>query len=173
MLCMRPNLRNLLLAIVIGFVPSIRWQHAFAQGGGGNGPPQHFSIAIPDNTLASDDAGWPDIAHEVASDLKATGRFTLVAPNAAIENRFDAVPQFDRWRGNDAEWLVSGRVRKREHDVLVEFRLWNAVTGKQVLGQQYKLEAEDTPRVTRLIADAIIERLTVEQRRGEGTDGRK
>jgi TolB protein len=55
----------------------------------------------------------------------------------------------------------------------VEFRLWNVVSGQQMQGQQYKVRPEDSPRVPRLIADAIIEKLTGEPRRPEGTDDRK
>jgi TolB protein len=173
MLCMRPNLRNLLLAIMIGIVPSVRSQHAFAEGGAPDGNRQPFSIAVPDDTLTSDGAGWPDIAHEIASDLQASGRFTLVIPDAPIENRIETPPPFDRWRATHAEWLVIGRVRKRDHDLMVEFRLWNVVTGKQMLGQQYVTKAEDAQRTPRLIADAIIKQLTGEQRRPEGTSDRK
>lgn len=169
----KPILRNLLLAIVIGFVPSIRSQQAFAESGAGDGNQQRFSIAVPDDASASDGVSWPDIAHEIASDLESSGRFRLVKPDAPIENRIDIAPPFEQWRGANAQWLVIGRVQKRSSGLFVEFRLWNVVDGKQVLGQQYKIEPEDSPRVTRLIADAIIERLTGEQRRPEGTQDRK
>src|SRR3979409_2521942 len=114
--------RNLLLAIMIGFVPSMRWQHAFAQGGAGDGHQQRFSIAVPDDASASDGVSWPDIAHEIASDLEASGRFTLVKPDAPIENRIDIVPPFEQWRGANAQWLVIGRGRAREHGIHVEIR---------------------------------------------------
>jgi hypothetical protein len=42
----------------------------------------------------------------------------------------DALPHFDRWRGTDAEWLVMGRVKKLDHRLLAEFRLWNVVKGQ-------------------------------------------
>ena len=169
----KPRLRNLLLVVMIGFVPSMRWQHAFAQGGAGDGHQQRFSIAVPDDASASDGVSWPDIAHEIASDLEASGRFTLVKPDAPIENRIDIVPPFEQWRGANAQWLVIGRVQKRSSGLFVEFRLWNVVSGQQVQGQQYKVRPEDSSRLPRLIADAIIERLTGEQGRPEGTKGRK
>jgi TolB protein len=169
----KPSLRHLLLVVMIALVASVRWQHALAESAGGDGNQQRLSIAVPDDASASDGVSWPDIAHEIASDLEASGQFRLVKPAVPIESRIDIVPPFDQWRGANAQWLVIGRVQKRSSGLFAEFRLWNVVDGKQVLGQQYKIKPEDSPRVTRLIADAIIERLTGEQGRRERTEDRK
>jgi TolB protein len=167
------SLRNLLLVITIALAPSIRSQIAFAESAGSDGNQPLLAIAVADDVSASDGVSWPDLAREVASDLEASGRFTLVKPDTPIENWIDHLPPFDQWRRANAQWLVVGRVQKRERGLYVEFRLWNVVNGQQLQGQQYIIRPEDSPRMTRLIADTIIERLTGEQRRPEGTEGRK
>jgi TolB protein len=168
-----PSLRSLLLVMMVAVAPSIRSQQACGEDGAGDGNQQRLSIAVADDASASDGVSWPDIAHEIASDLEASGRFKLVKPDAPIENKIDSVPPFNQWREAKAEWLVIGRVRARSSGLYVTFRLWNVVNGQEVQGQQYKIRPEDSPRVTHLIADGIIEQLTGEQRRPEESEGRK
>jgi TolB-like protein len=158
---MKPIARHILLMMIIGLPTYARLQHASAQSGVINDDRQRFSIAVPDfsDSSASDGASWSTMAQAIASDLRASGRFTLIESNMPTEGRADAFPHFDRWRGTDAKWLVTGRVKKLDHRLLAEFRLWNVVKGQQVLGQQYVFGSEDTQRVQHVIAGEIFKQL--------------
>ena len=175
----KPIARHISLVMLISFITCARLQHASAESGV-NDNRQRFSIAVPDfsDSSTSDGASWSTMAQAIASDLRATGRFALVESNLPIESnvpaegRADALLHFDRWRGTDAKWLVVGRVKKRDNRLLVEFRLWNVVNGKQVLGQQYVVGSEDMPRVPHVIAEQIFKQLTGESGPSDGAADR-
>ena len=86
----------------------------------------------------------------------------LIEPDAPIEGNINAAPAFDKWRGIDTEWLLTGRVTQPDRRLKVEFRLWNVITGQQVLGQQYFLKPEQWRNVPQIIAEAILKRLSDE-----------
>jgi Tol biopolymer transport system component len=156
--------RHISLMMIVGVVTCARLQHASAKSEVINDNRQRFSIAVPDfpDSSASGGASWSTMAQAIASDMKASGRFTLIESNLPIESnvptegRADALPHFDGWRGTDAKWLVIGRVKKQDQRLLVRFQLWNVVEGKQVLGQQYVVGSEDPQRVPHVIAEQIF-----------------
>jgi len=178
---MKPIARHIFLVIIIGLVTCARLQHASAETGVVDDNRQRFSIAVPDFSDSStpDGANGRDIAQGIVSDLKAAGRFVLVDSNITLEANA-VVPQFDKWRSTNAEWLVTGRVKesasrlmeKTNHRLLVEFRLWNVVKGKQDLGQQYVVASEDLQRVPHLIAEEILKQLTRKYGSSEGAKDR-
>ena len=58
------------------------------------------------------------------------------------------------------EYLVSGRIaRMPDQRIKVDFRLWDVLTGRQLIGAQYGLQPEDWRRVRHVIAEAILGRL--------------
>ena len=78
-----------------------------------------------------------------------------------IEENLDAVPQFDKWRSINAELLVTGRVTTTpDQRFKAEFRLWDVISGKITIAQQYWLRPDDSRRVPHLVAEAIFERVT-------------
>jgi TolB protein len=86
-----------------------------------------------------------------------------LSPIAPSRKKIDAVPQFDKWRGIPTGWLVTGHVTPAANQrIKVEFRLWNVIKGEQVLGQQYFLRPEDWRRVSHVIAEVILKRLSDE-----------
>jgi TolB protein len=118
---------------------------------------------VPDfsGSLGAGDAGARDITELITADLKASGRLVLIESNGLAEESINAIPHFDRWRGIHADCLVTGNIaRAPDQRVKVEFRLWDMVSGKQLLGAQYMLQPEDWPRVSHEIADAVLKRLT-------------
>jgi TolB protein len=179
---MKPIARYMLLAMMIGLAIYARSQHASAESGGAvNDNRQRFSIAVPDfsDSSASGGASWSAVAQAIASDMKASGRFALiesglpVESNMPTEGRADALPHFDRWRGTDVKWLVMGRVKKHDQLLLADFRLWDVVKGKQVLGQQYVLGSDhDVQRVPHVIAEQILWKLSGESGLSDGAAGR-
>jgi hypothetical protein len=130
---------------------------------------RRFSIAVPDfpDSFTSDGASGRDVARAIISDLQADGRFTLV--NSSITLEANAVlPQFDKWRGTNVEWLVAGRIRQSASELLengkrrplVEIHLWNVAEATHVLGEMYVASSADLQRIPHLVAAEIIEQLT-------------
>jgi TolB protein len=176
----KPIARHILLMMIICLVTCAGLQHASAETGVVNDNRQRFSIAVPDfsDSSTSDGASWSTMAQVIASDLKASGRFALIESNlpdesnVPTEGRVNAVPHFDRWRGTDAKWLVIGRVKKQDHRILAEFRLWDVVKGQQALGEQYIVGSENMQRVPHVIAAEIFKKLTGESGPSDGAENR-
>jgi TolB protein len=158
-----PITRRALLVMTTGFVGYARSPPAAAASERDNTNRPRISIAVPEfsGDSVSDEVSPRDITEIVVSDLKASGRFVLVEPNGSIEEKVDAVPQFTRWRDLNTECLVIGRIARRpDQHIFVEFRLWNVVSGQQLVGAQYGLQPEDWRRVPHAVVQAILERLT-------------
>ena len=161
---MKPIPRRALLAIVAGFVINAGLQHAAALSEVNKNTQRRLSISVPDSSddPTPDGPSWHNITQIVAEDLRASSRFVLIEPDSPIVERIDAVPRFDEWRSIHTEWLLTGRVTQPDRRLKVEFRLWNVITGQQVLGQQYFLKPEQWRSVPQIIAEAILKRLSDE-----------
>ncbi len=121
-------------------------------------------IAIPQ--FVSDGDIGAQVTSVVSADLKRSGLFAPLDPNAFIEkvSNPDRTPNFDNWRVLKAQALVTGRVSKEADGRLrAEFRLWDVYAGQQMTGQQFYTRPENWRRVAHIIADAIYERLTGEK----------
>ncbi len=161
---MKPIPRRALLAIVAGFVINAGLQHAAALSEVNKNTQRRLSISVPDSSddPTPDGPSWHNITQIVAEDLRASSRFVLIEPDSPIVERIDAVPRFDEWRSIHTEWLLTGRVTQPDRRLKVEFRLWNVITGQQVLGQQYFLQPEQWRNVPQIIAEEILKRLNDE-----------
>ena len=161
---MKPIPRRALLAIVAGFVINAGLQQAAAQSEVNKNTQRRLSISAPDSSddPTPDGPSWHNITQIVTEDLRASGRFVLIEPDSPIVEKIDAVPRFDEWRSTHTEWLLTGRVTQPDRRLKVEFRLWNVITGQQVLGQQYFLQPEQWRNVPQIIAEAILKRLSDE-----------
>ena len=125
---------------------------------------QPMPIAIT-NFIAADQMG-ANVTGVVSADLKRSGLFAPIDPNAFIEkvSNPDQTPNFDNWRVLKAQALVTGRVSKEGDGRLrAEFRLWDVYAGQQIAGQQFYTQPENWRRVAHIIADAIYEKLTGEK----------
>jgi TolB protein len=156
----KPITRRALLLITIGLVTDAGLRPAAAEDEANKANPRRLSIAGPE---ASDDPtpdapSWRNIAAIVTAQLKASGRFALIEPDAPIEGNIYTVPAFDKWRSIDTEWLLTGRVTQPNGRLKVEFRLWNVITGQQLRGEQYFLQPEQWRDVPQIVADAILKR---------------
>jgi TolB protein len=158
----RPVTRRALLALAAGVVVCARLPQAAAENAGDNKDRRQISIAMPDfsNNAASDAVNSRDLTEAIIADLRPSGRFVFVEPDKSIEEGIDIIPKFDRWRSIHTDSLVTGRIiRKPDARIFVEFRLWDVITGQQLVGAQYWLQLDDWRRVAHLIAESILERL--------------
>lgn len=122
-------------------------------------------VAIPtfvgeDQTLAA------DVALVVAADLKRSGLFEPIDRDSFLEEIRDvnALPRFADWRQSRADALVVGRVfRTEDGRITAEFRLWDVLTGKQLVGQRLSASEKAWRRIGHMVADQVYERLTGEK----------
>jgi Tol biopolymer transport system component len=166
---MKPIARQIFSMIIVGLVASVRFQNVAVGAEVASNQQQRFSIAVPDfpDSYTSDGTSGRDVAQTIIADLQADGRFTLV--NSSITLEANAVlPQFDRWRSTNAEWLVTGSIRQSTSELLengkrrprVEIRLWNVVKGSHGHGWQYTGSSADLRRIPHLVAAEIVKQLT-------------
>jgi TolB protein len=157
--------RRALLPIITGLLTYARLQHAAAENDVNKNNRRRLSIAASyfSDDPTPDGVSWRNITQIVTADLKASDRFVLIEPDGSIAEKVDAVPQFDKWRGFNTEWLVTGRVTSAPNQrVKVEFRLWDVAKGEHVLGAQYWLGPAERRQVPHAMAEAILKRLSEE-----------
>jgi TolB protein len=121
-------------------------------------------IAVTD--FVSADAMGAEISSIVTADLKRSGLFAPIAKTAFIEkiSNPDVAPRFQDWQVINAQAIVTGRVTKEADGRLrAEFRLWDTFANKQLTGEQFFANPQNSRRVAHIIADAIYEALTGEK----------
>lgn len=104
-----------------------------------------------------------EITAVIANNLRRSGYFAPVDPTRFPERSpaFDAAPQFDLWRAQQVQGLVTGRVTRESSGRLrAEFRLWDITTGQQITGQQYFTDPANWRRIAHIISDAVFTRIT-------------
>ena len=105
------------------------------------------------------------IAEVIRNNLRNTGLFSLVDPEAMLANYYpiDTVPQFNAWRLIDTQALVHGDVTiAADGNIQVSFRLWDAFQEIQLQGGSYEAGSVAWRRIGHIISDAIYTRLTGE-----------
>ncbi len=112
----------------------------------------------------SGDAQASAVSQIVTSNLKRSGVFEPIDPARHPEKTlgFDAVPNFPAWTAIGAQAIITGRVIRDGGRVAVEYRLWDATTGKQVVGQKHAIDPQNWRRLAHLASDAVYERMTGE-----------
>ncbi len=126
-----------------------------------------LSIALPYFGVekSSDSRLARDIIEVVEADLESSGLFRSIDRKAFIQkvDSVEAVPQFPDWRQINAQALVTGTVRDiGDGEIRAEFRLWDILSQKQVMGKTFSGSREGWRRVAHLVADQIYSRLTGE-----------
>ncbi|MBJ7533147.1 Tol-Pal system protein TolB [Rhodomicrobium vannielii ATCC 17100] len=120
-------------------------------------------IAVADFT---GDPVAAETAQVVTADLQRSGLFRPVPNSAFIERgaNVDTPPRFQDWKVLNIQALVVGRVTDAGDGRLRgEYRLWDAVTGRHIAGEQFFIPRNTSRRLAHIIADAVYERLTGER----------
>ncbi|PCI38525.1 MAG: Tol-Pal system beta propeller repeat protein TolB [Rhodospirillaceae bacterium] len=105
------------------------------------------------------------IAEVVANDLERSGLFTPIDKEAFIQDgeSLNVLPRFGDWRIINAQALVQGRVEMTvDGRMRVEFRLWDVLIEKQMVGRAYFSVPSNWRRVAHKISDEIYKRITGE-----------
>jgi len=124
-------------------------------------------VAIVDfyNPDSIDNLG-EDIAAVLTSDLEASGLFTAIGKTAFLQTAASLSkdgPNMSNWRPLKARFLIYGEVKQLSYDkITISFRLFDVLTGQQMLGLSYDGEKKNWRRMTHIMADSIYGRATGE-----------
>lgn len=106
-----------------------------------------------------------DVSGVITNNLRRCGLFAPLEKARFPEQvaNFDAAPNLQAWRATGVQAVVTGRVSREGGRLKAEFRLWDATSGEQVVGQQYFTEPNAWRRVAHIISDAVFTQVTGEK----------
>jgi TolB protein len=161
--------RALALGVAAGgltLLPRFAAAQTHVEISGGNFQPLPIAISKFIGGAPADGETAAGVSQIITANLQRSGLFAPIDPAAFIETiaSVDAVPRFPDWRSINAQALVTGGVTQQSDGRLkAEFRLWDALAGQQLAGQQYFTTPDNWRRIAHIISDAIYERLTGEK----------
>ncbi len=121
--------------------------------------------AVVQTAAGSTDALGRQLADIVTADLKNSGLFSPLGPNALRPVAFPEVtePQFDYWGGTGAQALVQGFVRANGDGTLtVGCYLYDVSARTELMRQGFVVSPSDWRRAAHKCADMVYTRLTGE-----------
>lgn len=103
----------------------------------------------------------------VSSNLETSGLFKPINPRGFVQDAasiHENGPRFAEWRATATQALVTGVVsRERDGRTRIEFRLWDVLSQKQLIGTAYTTTPDNWRRIAHIISDEIYKRLTGEE----------
>jgi TolB protein len=109
--------------------------------------------------------GVGDMAGVVRANLERSGLFRPIDPAAHVERGLSpgVSPRFQDWRVINTEALIVGAAsRDAEGRLRVDFRVWDVLAERELLGLQFTSTPENWRRIAHKVSDAVYERLTGE-----------
>jgi TolB protein len=122
-------------------------------------------IAIP-QFLGDDSRFVAEVTNVVTADLERSGLFRPLDPASFIDRvrNFNAEPRFADWRTIGAQAVVVGRAgRNSDGRYFAEFRLFDVLSGRELVAKRLADDAVRWRRIAHRIADQVYERLTGEK----------
>ena len=123
-------------------------------------------IAITNLFSTSNDASkiGKNISSVISDNLERSGLFSSISQKAFIQDdaSLASQPRFEDWKVIKAQHLVSGKIIKKQDKISVEFRLFDVFAQKQLLGKKFETSEKNWRRVSHIISDAVVERITGE-----------
>ncbi len=108
-----------------------------------------------------------DIPGIISDNLERSGLFRPINENAFVQTPdsiFREGVRFPEWRATGTETMVSGNVFKDDQGhTRVEFRLWDVLSERQLIGMAYTTTEDNWRRMAHIISDEIYKRLTGEE----------
>lgn len=104
------------------------------------------------------------INNVIKSNLERSGLFSILPEKTFLNNKisFSDKPEFQDWKLTTAQGLVHGRLKISGDKLLLEFRLWDVFSQKQMIAQQLTTEKDNWRRISHVISDVIYQRITGE-----------
>lgn len=126
-------------------------------------PGQPFTpmpIAVPN--FSGDPQLGAEVARIVAQDLKTSGYFNPLDPASYVDKVVGAneQPNFNNWRPLNIQALIAGTVTDQGGQIVAQVRVWDAVGGTQLVGQQFATSRDNIRRLAHIVADAAYAQLT-------------
>lgn len=102
----------------------------------------------------------------ISENLERSGLFKPVSSQAFVQDETsienDGV-RFAEWRATGAQALITGIVKSTDDGrPRVEFRLWDVLSQRQMIGMAYTTTPDNWRRIAHIISDEIYKRLTGE-----------
>ncbi len=120
--------------------------------------PTSQPIAIEDLDDASGDMTGAQIAEIIANDLTRFGLFYLVDKAAYVDKSgADQRPIFSDWRAINATFLVRGKVIHNGNQITVQYKLWDVLREKQILGLEHSGDINAWRKIAHIMADNIYQ----------------
>ncbi len=121
---------------------------------------QPMPIAVPNFT--GDPTLGAQVAQIVAQDLKTSGYFNVLDPASYLERAVGAevTPNFNNWRGINAQALIAGTVSQSGGQISAQVRVWDVYGGSQLVGSQFATSPDNIRRLAHIVADAAYTQLT-------------
>lgn len=132
----------------------------------GNFQPMPIAISNFSADSAANERFARDIPQIVRNNLENSGLFRAINPNAFVQSPSSIEKEgvrFPEWRATGAESMVSGTVTTdAQGRTRVEFRLWDVLSQKQLIGTAYTTTETNWRRIAHIMSDEIYKRLTGE-----------
>lgn len=121
-------------------------------------------VAVPElKPLGGGEAGLgKETAAQVGRDLDFTGYFKLIDPKGFLGREEGEEVDYKGWSLAGADLLVKGTYRREGSQLVMEFRLFDVLQGKMILGRGYRLSPTDYQIAAHRFADEILYLLTGE-----------
>ncbi len=106
-----------------------------------------------------------EISTVIENNLKTSGLFNPLNKDAFLQapDIANLKPRFEDWSLIKAQALVTGNVKLVDEKLRVEFRLFDVLAGKEMMGLAFTTVPRNWRRVGHMITDKIYERLTGEK----------
>ena len=132
----------------------------------GNSDPIRVSTPAFSGSTQTANSIAKKITGVIDNNLNRSGLFKVINKSAYIQSfkGINTIPDFGGWKGIRSQALLVGRVESTGGDnLIVKFRLWDIITGKQTLAKSFRATTQGWRRIAHLISDEIYEYLTGEQ----------
>ncbi len=128
--------------------------------------PRPIAISTFHSTSPQHDIMAREIPQIVKRNLETSGLFQPINENAFVQTPASISQEgvrFPEWRMTGTETLVSGTVMTDEQgNTRVEFRLWDVLSQRQLIGTAYTTTPENWRRIAHIMSDEIYKRLSGE-----------
>jgi len=162
-------MRRIILFALFVFAPSL--VHAETYVKVGVGTTEAFPIAISTFYAEGGKSQNKDLAIQmpriISENLERSGLFKPTNPRAFVQDvksiQNNGI-RFAEWRATGALGLVTGVVTTTDDNrTRVEFRLWDVLSQKQLVGVAYMTTPQNWRRIAHIISDEVYKRLTGEE----------
>ncbi len=104
------------------------------------------------------------IFNVINNNLERSGLFKILPDKVFLDKsiKFNEKPLFSNWKLTTSQGLIHGRLSFNRDKLMIEFRLWDVFSEKQMVAQQLTTETNNWRRIAHVISDIIYQRITGE-----------